>query len=64
MYILQSSKKRHIKIPQNKSFENIENLERVETNQTCMHEEINTRLNSVNTCYHSMSNFLPSCFVF
>jgi hypothetical protein len=30
------------------------------TNQNLMHEEIKNRLNSANTCYHSVQNPLPS----
>jgi hypothetical protein len=65
MYIVQSREKLHVKIPQNnKSLENIENFQRVETNQNSMHEEINTVLDSVNVCYPSMPNLSPSHFVF
>jgi hypothetical protein len=43
VYIVESWEKLRIKIPQNnKSLENIENFQRVETNQNSMHEEFNT----------------------
>jgi hypothetical protein len=30
------------------------------TDQNCMHEEIKSRLNSGNACYHSVQSLLPS----
>jgi hypothetical protein len=30
------------------------------TNQNCMHEEINSKLNSGNGCCHAVQSFLPS----
>jgi len=30
------------------------------TSPNCVHENINSKLNSVNTCYHSVQNPLPS----
>jgi len=65
MYILQSREKLHIKTPQDDQFlENNENFQLMESNQNSMHEERNTILDSVNACYHSMSNLSPSRFVF
>jgi hypothetical protein len=33
------------------------------TDQSCMHEEIKSRLNLGNACYHSVQSFLSSCLV-
>jgi hypothetical protein len=33
------------------------------TDQNCMHEEINSRLNSRNACYHSVQSLLSSCLL-
>jgi len=41
----------------NKSFENVGT--RI-TYQNCIHEEIKSRLNSENACYHSVQNLLSS----
>jgi hypothetical protein len=42
------------------SFENMENFSYLETvtNYNCFHEEIKSRLNSKDTCYHSVQNLL------
>jgi hypothetical protein len=33
------------------------------TDQNCMHEEIKSRLNSENACYHSVHSLLSSCLL-
>jgi hypothetical protein len=33
-------------------------------NQNLVHEEIKSRLNSGNTCYHSIQNLLSSCLLY
>jgi hypothetical protein len=33
------------------------------TNQNCIHEEIKSRLNSGNACYHSVQSLLLSCLL-
>jgi hypothetical protein len=33
------------------------------TDQNCMHEEINSRLNLGNACYHSVQSLLSSCLL-
>jgi hypothetical protein len=33
------------------------------TNQNEIHDEIKSRLNSGNACYHSVQNGFPSCFI-
>jgi hypothetical protein len=33
------------------------------TDQNCMHEEIKSRLNSGNACYHSVRSLLSSCLL-
>jgi hypothetical protein len=69
MYMLLSShqnagQKRNIKIP-NRSFENVAQFKYLGvavTNQNCVQEEIKSRLNSSNACYHSVQNlFLLVC---
>jgi hypothetical protein len=54
--------KRSIKIA-NKSFEDVANFKYLGTaltDQNCMDEEINSRLNSGNACCHSVQNLLSS----
>jgi hypothetical protein len=33
------------------------------TDQNCIHEEIKSRLNSGNACYHSVQSLLSSCLL-
>jgi hypothetical protein len=54
--------KRSIKIA-NRSFEKVAKFKYLGitlTDQNCMHEEIKSRLNSGNACYHSVQSLLPS----
>jgi hypothetical protein len=47
----------------NELFENVATfkyLGKMLTNQNDIHDEIKSRLNSGNACYHSVQNFLPS----
>jgi hypothetical protein len=47
----------------NKSFERVEDFKYLEaslTNRNSIHEEIKSRLNSGNVCYHSVQNLLSS----
>jgi hypothetical protein len=53
----------HNKNFENSSFERVEQLKHLETaltNQNSIQEEIKSRLNSGNACYHSVQNLL-SC---
>jgi hypothetical protein len=55
--------KHSIKIA-NRSFEDgvkFKYLQTTLTDQNCKHEEINSKLNSGNTCYHSVQSLLSSC---
>jgi hypothetical protein len=50
----------------NESFENMEKfryLGNTLTNQNDIHDEIKSRLNSGNACYHSVQNLLSSLFI-
>jgi hypothetical protein len=46
----------------NKSFENVAKFMYLETvtNQICIHEEIKSRINLENACYHSILSLLSS----
>jgi hypothetical protein len=68
-YMLMSRKKagqKHgIKIA-NRSFEGVAKLKYLGTtltDQNCMNEEIKSRLNSGNACYHSVQSLLYSCLL-
>jgi hypothetical protein len=50
----------------NESFETVAKfkfLEATITNQNYMHDEVKTRLNAGNACYHSVQNLLPSYLI-
>jgi hypothetical protein len=58
--------KHSIKIA-NRSFEDVAKfkyLGTILTDQNCMHEEIKSRLNLGNSCYHSVQSLLSSCLLY
>jgi hypothetical protein len=50
----------------NKSVENVAEFKSLSTTLTnnCIHEEIKSRLNLGNACYHAVQNLLCSCLLF
>jgi hypothetical protein len=60
-----AGQKHSIKIA-NRSFEDVAKfryLGKTLTDQNCMQEEIKSRLNSGNACYHSVQGILSSCLL-
>jgi hypothetical protein len=59
----QKAGQRHCIQKANSSFEDVATLKylrKTVTDQKCMHEEIKSRLNSGNDCYHSVQSLLSS----
>jgi hypothetical protein len=51
----------------NESFENMSKFKHLGMTlmyQNDIHDEIKSRLNSRNACYHSIQNLLPSCLIY
>jgi hypothetical protein len=62
---LNSGQNQNIRIA-NESYENVAKFKYLWitiTNQNDIHDEIKSRLNSGNACYHSVQNLLSSCLI-
>jgi hypothetical protein len=63
MFCQQIAGQNHYKKVADKYFQNVAKLKclgMMVTNQNCIHEEIKSRLNSGNACYHAVHNLLSS----